>query len=196
MAKSTAQGVIDEIALAFQEFPDERQPGNNRKSSVSDAAFSVFFTQSPSFLSFQRTLERRAGRSNVHSLFGIPHPPTDVRIRNILDPVSPRHVAPLIQRVGEVLREHNFTCKPSSHCPIAEWVEGLERTPTLETFEVVLETSQGKPRGKRRPKVVRERWAFRFLEAVPPSGYRRCPVGSRHPFFSLRSPRVNRLFPR
>ncbi|MGC8529213.1 MAG: hypothetical protein ACP5OP_03315, partial [Leptospirillia bacterium] len=43
----------------------------------------------------------------------------------------------------------------------------LERTPTLETFEVVLETSQGKPRGKRRPKVVRERWAFRFLEAVP-----------------------------
>ena len=297
MAKSAAQGVIDEIALAFQEFPDERKPGNNRKYSVSDAAcsaFSVFFTQSPSFLSFQRTLERSAGRSNVHSLFGIHHLPTDVQIRNILDPISPRHVAPLIQRVGEVLWEHNclgdyrvlngtfllaldgtdtfssesgihcpachvtrhsdgrvqhrhiavtpalvapeisrviplppefvvqsdgqgkqdceiraasrwidlwgphyaprgitllgddlyahqpfcqkvkeagfhflFTCKLSSHPTLAEWVDDFARNQTLGTFEVVIETSQGKPKGKRIPKVVRERWAFRFLEAVP-----------------------------
>ena len=59
MAKTAAQGLIDEISVAFQSFPDERNPGNNRKYSVSDSAcsaFSVFFTQSPSFLSFQRTL--------------------------------------------------------------------------------------------------------------------------------------------
>ena len=59
MAKTAAQGLIDEIFLAFQSFPDEQKPGNNRKYSVSDAAcsaFSVFFTQSPSFLSFQRTV--------------------------------------------------------------------------------------------------------------------------------------------
>ena len=69
MAPKATQGLIDEISVAFQSFPDERKPGNNRKYSLSDAAcsaFSVFFTQSPSFLSFQRTLERNTGRSNVH----------------------------------------------------------------------------------------------------------------------------------
>ena len=110
MAKTAAQGLIDEISLAFQSFPDERKPGNNRKYSVSDAAcsaFSVFFTQSPSFLPFQRTLERNTGLSNVHSLFGIHHVPTDVQIRNILDPISPSQMAPLIQQVEEVLCTHN-----------------------------------------------------------------------------------------
>ena len=77
MAKTDAQGMIDEISVAFQSFPDERNPGSNRKYSVSDSAcsaFSVFFTQSPSFLSFQRTLERNTGRSNVHSLQDQPSP--------------------------------------------------------------------------------------------------------------------------
>ena len=110
MAKSATQGLIDKIALAFQTLPDERKPGNNRKYSVFDAscsALSVFLTQSPSFLSFQRTLEHSTGRSNVQSLFGIHHVPTDVQIRNILDPISPSQMAPLIQQVEEVLCTHN-----------------------------------------------------------------------------------------
>jgi hypothetical protein len=43
----------------LDDLPDERKPGNNRKYEVEDAvmaAFSVFFTQSPSFLDHQRWL--------------------------------------------------------------------------------------------------------------------------------------------
>ena len=35
------------------------------------SAFAMFFMQSASFLSFQRTLEKGQGRSNCQTLFGI-----------------------------------------------------------------------------------------------------------------------------
>ncbi len=35
------------------------------------AAFSVFFTRSPSFLAYQRTLERDTRQNNAHTLFGM-----------------------------------------------------------------------------------------------------------------------------
>ena len=105
---SQAQGLVDQISAAFQTLTDTRKPGNNRKFSMHDAAcsaFSVFFTQRPSFLSFQRNLERTSGRNNVQSLFGVHHVPTDVQIRNILDPVSPAEIAPLIGAVGDTLKD-------------------------------------------------------------------------------------------
>lgn len=105
---SKAQGLVDRISAGFRDLQDSRKPGNNTKYSMHDAAcsaFSVFFTQRPSFLSFQRTLERTTGRSNVHSLFGVHHVPTDVQIRNVLDSVSPAEIAPLIKAVGDKLKD-------------------------------------------------------------------------------------------
>lgn len=105
---SKAQGLVDTISAAFRSLPDFRKPGNNRKFSMHDAAcsaFSVFFTQQPSFLSFQRDLERTTGRNNVQSLFGVHQVPTDVQIRNILSPVPPQEIAPLIQLVGNRVKE-------------------------------------------------------------------------------------------
>ena len=58
-------------------------------------AFSVFFTQSPSFLDFQRNLEVSQGCSNAQSLFGMTRTPSDNHIRNLLDPVPPGTVFPL-----------------------------------------------------------------------------------------------------
>jgi hypothetical protein len=58
---------------------------------MSDAAlgaFSVFFTQSPSFLDFQRTLEKAKGCSNAQTLFNMINIPSDNHIRNLLDPVE------------------------------------------------------------------------------------------------------------
>ena len=49
------------------------------------SAFAMFFMQSASFLSFQRTLERGQGRSNCQTLFGIEKIPSDNYIRDMLD---------------------------------------------------------------------------------------------------------------
>jgi len=47
-------------------------------------AFSVFITQSPSFLLHQEVLKRRKGRSNAESLFGMKKIPSDNQIRSML----------------------------------------------------------------------------------------------------------------
>ena len=72
-------------------FPDTRKGKNTRYTLVDAAlgAFAVFFTQSPSFLAHQRTLEQSRGRSNCQGLFGIDKIPTDNHIRDMLDPVAP-----------------------------------------------------------------------------------------------------------
>ena len=84
-------------------FPDERT-GDNVKYSMADAAmggFSVFFTQSPSFLDSQRNLEVTQGCSNARSLFAMTRTPSDNHIRNLLDPVPPEHgVSRLLLRGG------------------------------------------------------------------------------------------------
>jgi hypothetical protein len=294
---SKAQGLVDRIAAAFRELPDSRKPGNNTKSSMHDAAcsaFSVFFTQCPSFLAFQRNLALTTGRNNVQSLFGVHDVPTDVQIRNILDSVEAKEMAPLIQGVGDTLWaegclsdyqvlngsvlialdgtdtfssdsgihcpschvthrsdgsvQHRhiavtpalvapgeprvvplppefvvpqdghakqdceiraasrwidawgahyapwgvtllgddlyahqpfcekvkaagfhflFTCKPASHPTLTEWVDDFTRSGQIGTHSVILARSQGKPKGKRIPKVVRERWSFRFMADLP-----------------------------
>ena len=294
---SKAQGLVDRISTTFRNLPDARKPGNNTQYSLFDAAcsaFSVFFTQSPSFLAFQRNLSQTVGRNNVQSLFGVHHVPTDVQIRNILDPVDPKEVTPLIREVGDTLRAEGvlsdyrvlngtfllaldgtdtfssdsaihcaschvthrsdgsvlhrhiavtpalvapgeprvvplppefviredgrekqdceiraasrwidnwgshyapwgvtllgddlyahqpfcekvkaagfhflFTCKPSSHPTTNEWVDDFARSGQIGTHSVILEKSQGKPKGKRIPKVVRERWSFRFMADLP-----------------------------
>jgi hypothetical protein len=89
---------LDKIIGQFQEnwrkLPDYRQPNNNTKYEVADAAlsaYSVFFMQSPSFLAHQRDMHQRKGKDNAGTLFGVSKIPSDNQIRNLLDPVSPDH---------------------------------------------------------------------------------------------------------
>lgn len=80
-------------------FPDKRK-GKNKHYALVDAAvgaFAVFFTQSPSFLAYQRDMKARKGQSNAHTLFGIHEIPSDNQIRALLDPVSPTLVVPVFQ---------------------------------------------------------------------------------------------------
>ena len=63
-----------EYLRAFGEcFPDART-GKETVYSMADAAlgaFSVFFTQSPAFLDFQRTQQLAKGCNNALTLFGL-----------------------------------------------------------------------------------------------------------------------------
>lgn len=134
---------FDELVAKTREvmagLPDKRT-GKNTQYEMVDAAlgaFAVFFTQSRSFLAFQRDMERTKGTSNAHTLFGIGRIPTDNHIRDLLDAVAASTLFPLFEHVrtalgelghleplralhGDVLVALDGTCYHSSqsiHCP-------------------------------------------------------------------------------
>ena len=107
----TATTLIERISTTFRELPDSRRGGNHQRYGMEDAAlsaFAVFFTQSPSFLDYQCRMQRRLGRNNAHSLFGVHQIPSDNQIRNLLDPVPPATVFPLFAEISEGLYRHGY----------------------------------------------------------------------------------------
>ena len=65
--------MVSYLRSTMANFPDKRI-GTNTHYSIEDAAlgaFSVFFTQSPSFLSFQQAMLKNKGISNAQTLFGM-----------------------------------------------------------------------------------------------------------------------------
>lgn len=84
--------MVAELEQVCRRFTDQRT-GKNSRYEMRDAAmsaFSVFFTQSPSFLAHQRDMKLRKGRSNAEGLFGLSKIPSDNQIRNLLDGVNPQ----------------------------------------------------------------------------------------------------------
>lgn len=83
--------LMDEMRRSFDQLPDFRR-GENTRYEIKDAAvsaFGIFFTQSRSFLAYQRMIAAQKGRSNVQSVFGAERIPSDNQIRNLLDPQAP-----------------------------------------------------------------------------------------------------------
>jgi len=74
--------------------PDERTGDNvvYPMADIASAAFAVFFTQCPSFLSYQQNMEIARGRNNARSLFQVEGIPCDNHIRQMLDPVEAHHL--------------------------------------------------------------------------------------------------------
>jgi hypothetical protein len=86
--------LIERLRTVAAALPD-RRTGDNTRYSMADialSAFAVFFTQCPSFLSFQQAMEQVRGANNARSLFGVQTIPSDNHIRQTLDPVEPHHL--------------------------------------------------------------------------------------------------------
>lgn len=99
--------LIGQTSKVLGALPD-RRTGDNCQYSMEDiglAAFSVFFTQSPSFLAHQKTMEQSKGQSNAQTLFQIEKIPSDNHIRDTLDPVSPDELFALYDHVFQTLRD-------------------------------------------------------------------------------------------
>jgi hypothetical protein len=87
--------------------PDLRQ-GQNITYSIFDAAasaFSVFFMQSPSFLSFQKSMQDSTGHNNATSIYEVEQIPSDNQIRNLLDPLEASHLFPVFEQVTGLLAD-------------------------------------------------------------------------------------------
>ncbi|MEM7738577.1 MAG: hypothetical protein AAF267_22620 [Deinococcota bacterium] len=101
------KAIVDCVASVFDAQQDKRDARRCRYqlSDAGLAAFSVFFTQSASFLEHQRDLRRRKGKSNAENLFGLETPPTDQQIRNLLDGVSAAALGVVYRHLVKVLDE-------------------------------------------------------------------------------------------
>lgn len=86
----------------------DRRTGDNTQFEMADialSAFAVFFTQCPSFLSFQQNMEQTQGRNNARSLFQVGRIPSDNHIRQMLDPVQPLHLFSLFDDLRQAFEE-------------------------------------------------------------------------------------------
>jgi hypothetical protein len=102
--------ILDQLLSGLKEacaaFPDKRKgAGVYSMADIGLSAFSLFFMQSESFLSYQRSLEEGRKTSNCRTLFGMAKIPTDNHIRSMLDPVHPSHLQSSFDQVVMTLRE-------------------------------------------------------------------------------------------
>jgi hypothetical protein len=103
--QSSFDALVEEIRTVFAGFRD-RRTGSNKRYAMLDAsmgAFSVFFTQSPSFLAHQLAMQKARGRSNAGTLFQMRKVPVDVHVRTLLDTVPAESAYPAIDAVFEAI---------------------------------------------------------------------------------------------
>lgn len=102
----TFEEMIFSLRKAINTFPDKRT-GKNTQYEMMDAsagAFSVFFTQCPSFLEYQKLMQKRYGLSNARTLFGIRDIPSDNHIRELLDSVEPATLSSVFEECFDALK--------------------------------------------------------------------------------------------
>jgi len=107
MNASQFDQLIQRFRNCAASLPD-RRTGKNKHYTMADialSAFSVFFTQCPSFLAFQKSLEKAHGNSNVRTLFQVEEIPTDNHIRQTLDSVRPNHLYGLFDDLHQAFAE-------------------------------------------------------------------------------------------
>ena len=107
LQKLTFDNMVKYLRATIVNFPDKRT-GQNSRYSLEDAAlgaFSVFFTQNPSFLSFQKSMEKTKGKSNAQTLFAVDKIPSDNHIRDLMDVVAPSLVFPVFHHILEGIED-------------------------------------------------------------------------------------------
>jgi hypothetical protein len=102
--------LIQRWRSVFSALPD-RRTGDNLQFEMADiglSPFAVFFTQCPSFLSFQQNMEKIQGRNNARSLFQVGRIPSDNHIRQTLDPVQPSHLFSLFDDLHQAFDQEGL----------------------------------------------------------------------------------------
>lgn len=96
-SRFTFDNLIKQFHTLIGTFPDFRSERNTRKS-LKDAvmgAFSMFFTQNPSFLAYQAQMQQVQGRNNARILFGVEDILSDNHIRKLIDPLPASLLDPM-----------------------------------------------------------------------------------------------------
>ncbi len=97
----------------------DKRSGKHQDYSIEDivmSAFAPFVMQSPSWLNFQRNMQKRKDKNNAYSLFEIKKIPTDNHIRQVLDGVDNKEIESfynyiysyILKKDKRVLKEYKF----------------------------------------------------------------------------------------
>lgn len=103
--------ILDCIGSVFDNQHDSRNQDKctYRLSDAGLGAFSVFYTQSASFLEHQRNLEKRKAKSNARNVFGLEKIPTDTHIRTLLDGINADCLGVVYRHaINTLLKEQNL----------------------------------------------------------------------------------------
>lgn len=106
----TLTKMVAQFNQVIDTFPDYRI-GSNTTVKIKDAtlgAFSIFFTQSPSFLSYQEAMQKTEGQNNAQSLFGVYKIHSPTRIRELLDYIEPSYVFPMFRYIHDGLKKSGY----------------------------------------------------------------------------------------
>ena len=112
-APFTFDSLLEAFRSVISKFPDKRT-GDNKQYTMEDVAlgaFSVFFTQSPSFLTFQKAMQQTKGENNAQTLFGVHQIPSNNHIRDLLDEVPSSHVFPVFDFIVDGINEIGYLDK-------------------------------------------------------------------------------------
>ena len=87
----------DFVSSRVENIPDRRQESKvvHRVHDVVMSAFAMMFFQDPSLLQFQKRMEDARQTSNLKTLFGVSSVPRDTCMRESLDRLDPKHLAPV-----------------------------------------------------------------------------------------------------
>ena len=97
----SADALFRLVRTSFATIPEHRAA--DAEIVLPDAlmsAFAMFSLKSPSLLAFDK--ERAEG--NLHTIYGMERVPCDTRMREILDPVSPKVLRPVFKSVFRQLQ--------------------------------------------------------------------------------------------
>lgn len=108
MGKGIIEKLLGGLKSVSEKQRDKRERSNAQKYRISDfirSAFAVFYFQHPSMLNFQEVMEKKRGRSNLHSLFGIERIPKADQIRAMLDEIAPEELHEAFDHAQEIAKE-------------------------------------------------------------------------------------------
>lgn len=111
-------GMVDAIRSVANRFND-RRTGTNTQYTMADfvlSAFSIFYLQCPSFLSYQQAMESDQGNNNARTLFGIDKIPTDNQTRLLLDQEAPEQLFPVFNWLWEGIQAAGLLKDFTGHC--------------------------------------------------------------------------------
>ena len=99
--------LIESLTHNISNIVDSRKQRTNLIYSLKDiilSAFSIFYFQNKSWLSFQRDIDTSKGISNAKTIFGIEDIPSDNHIRKVLDKITPESFKKVYEIILDKLR--------------------------------------------------------------------------------------------
>ena len=145
--------LIESLSDTINAIVDKRKQRSNLKYTLHDivlSAFSVFYFQNKSWLSFQRDVQTTKGLSNAQTMFGIKEIPSEINaskrwIDNFDNQTNKKLIIlgddlysrePRIQKVLDNQYSYIFVAKPTSHKYLYEQIDMVRNLGTCDTKRV------------------------------------------------------------